>query len=92
MDDEKVLSPGGLRHSDEAVRHKMLDALGDLALAGAPIVGLYEGHKAGHAMTNALLRALFATPSAYRMRHCDDILAQNLPGAGVEQDEIPLHY
>ncbi len=92
VDDEKVLSPGGLRHRDEAVRHKMLDALGDLALAGAPIVGHYEGHKAGHAMTNALLRELFATPSAYRVRLCDDALAQNLPGAGVEQDEIPALY
>ncbi len=92
VDDEKVLSPGGLRHRDEAVRHKMLDALGDLALAGAPIVGHYEGHKAGHAMTNALLRELFATPTAYRVRRCDDVLAQNLPGAGVEQDEIPALY
>ncbi|WP_299924038.1 UDP-3-O-acyl-N-acetylglucosamine deacetylase [uncultured Pelagimonas sp.] len=92
VDDEKVLSPGGLRHRDEAVRHKMLDALGDLALAGAPIVGHYEGHKAGHAMTNALLRELFATPTAYRVRACDSVLAQNLPGAGVEQDEIPALY
>jgi UDP-3-O-[3-hydroxymyristoyl] N-acetylglucosamine deacetylase len=84
-----VLSPGGLRHADEAVRHKMLDALGDLALAGAPILGHYEGHKAGHALTNALLRALFAAPDAYRVVLCDPDLAAQLPGAGVERHEIP---
>jgi UDP-3-O-[3-hydroxymyristoyl] N-acetylglucosamine deacetylase len=49
-----VLSPGGLRHKDEAVRHKMLDALGDLSLAGAPILGRYTGYRAGHAITNRL--------------------------------------
>ncbi|MBT8475435.1 MAG: UDP-3-O-acyl-N-acetylglucosamine deacetylase, partial [Alphaproteobacteria bacterium] len=60
VDGARILTPGGLRHSDEAVRHKMLDALGDLALAGAPLLGRYSGHRAGHAMTNALLRTLFA--------------------------------
>lgn len=89
VDGDKVLSPGGFRRVDEAVRHKMLDALGDLALAGAPIIGLYEGHKAGHAMTNALLHALFARPDAWRMVTCDAAMAATLPGAGVERDEIP---
>ena len=89
VDGDKVLSPGGLRHDDEAVRHKMLDALGDLYTAGAPIIGHYEGHKAGHAMTNMLLRELFSTPDAYRITLCDDGLAARLPGAGVERDEIP---
>ena len=89
VDGDKVLSPGGLRHEDEAVRHKMLDALGDLYTAGAPIIGHYEGHKAGHAMTNMLLRELFSTPDAYRITLCDDGLAARLPGAGVERDEIP---
>lgn len=92
VDGDKVLSPGGLRHWDEAVRHKMLDALGDLALAGAPIVGRYEGHKAGHAMTNALLHELFANKSAYRIVSCDAVLAQKLPGAGVERNEIPAFH
>jgi UDP-3-O-[3-hydroxymyristoyl] N-acetylglucosamine deacetylase len=63
FDGDKVLSPGGLRHADEPVRHKMLDALGDLALAGGPILGRYTGVRAGHALTNRLLRALFADPS-----------------------------
>lgn len=89
VDGERVLTPGGLRHADEAVRHKMLDALGDLALAGAPILGHYEGHKAGHAMTNALLRELFSNPDAFRMVDCSAQLAQCLPGAGVHAREIP---
>jgi UDP-3-O-[3-hydroxymyristoyl] N-acetylglucosamine deacetylase len=89
VDGDRVLSPGGLRHADEAVRHKMLDALGDLALAGSPLLGHYEGHKAGHALTNALLHALFARPESYRVVSCDAALAAHLPGAGVERHEIP---
>ncbi|MCT4553397.1 MAG: UDP-3-O-acyl-N-acetylglucosamine deacetylase [Pelagimonas sp.] len=89
VDGADVLSPGGLRHADEAVRHKMLDALGDLFLAGAPILGHYEGHKAGHAMTNALLREVFANRDAFRIVLCDDRLAARLPGAGVKRTEIP---
>ncbi len=83
VDGDKILSPGGLRHADEAVRHKMLDALGDLFTAGAPILGRYVGVKAGHAMTNQLLCALFANPQAWRMRACDATLAARLPGVGV---------
>ncbi|WP_417719934.1 UDP-3-O-acyl-N-acetylglucosamine deacetylase [Salipiger sp.] len=89
VDGDKVLSPGGLRHADEAVRHKMLDALGDLYTAGQPIIGHYEGHKAGHAITNMLLHELFATPEAYRLTLCDDAMTESLPGSGVERDEIP---
>ncbi len=66
VDGARVLNRGGLRFADEFVRHKMLDAVGDLALAGAPIIGRYEGYKAGHEMTNRLLRALFRRASAYR--------------------------
>ena len=89
VDGETVLSPGGLRHHDEAVRHKMLDALGDLALAGTPIFGRYYGRRAGHALTNKLLRALFAQPDAYRMVVCDDRAALRLPGVGVRHADIP---
>jgi UDP-3-O-[3-hydroxymyristoyl] N-acetylglucosamine deacetylase len=89
VDGAQVLSPGGLRHSDEAVRHKMLDALGDLALAGMPILGHYEGFKAGHAMTNALLRELFANPECFEIVTCDAAVASQLPGAGVTLDEMP---
>ncbi len=65
IDRGRVLNSEGLRHADEFVRHKMLDAIGDLALAGAPIVARYEGERAGHEMTNLLLRALFADRSAW---------------------------
>lgn len=65
VDRGRVLNPEGLRRPDEFVRHKMLDAVGDLALAGAPIVGRFEAHRGGHEMTNRLLRALFARPDAW---------------------------
>lgn len=85
VDGNKVVTPGGMRHDDEPVRHKMLDALGDLALAGAPVLGRYVGQRAGHAMTNRLLRALFADPSAYEMVECDMAMAARLPGAGLKR-------
>jgi UDP-3-O-[3-hydroxymyristoyl] N-acetylglucosamine deacetylase len=65
IDNGRVLNPEGLRHPDEFVRHKMLDAVGDLALAGAPIIGRYTGIKAGHEMSNLLLRKLFSCPEAW---------------------------
>ena len=89
VDGGSVLSPGGLRYSDEAVRHKMLDALGDLALAGVPIFGKYSGSRAGHALTNKLLRALFAHPGAFRMVVCDDVATLRLPGVGVSHADMP---
>ncbi|PRY95569.1 UDP-3-O-[3-hydroxymyristoyl] N-acetylglucosamine deacetylase [Hasllibacter halocynthiae] len=89
VDGANVLSPGGLRRRDEAVRHKMLDAFGDLALAGMPILGRYVGHRAGHALTNQLLRALFADPSAYHVVACDEACAQALPGAHVVPADLP---
>ncbi|WP_085863478.1 UDP-3-O-acyl-N-acetylglucosamine deacetylase [Pseudooctadecabacter jejudonensis] len=89
VDGSAVLSPGGLRHSDEAVRHKMLDALGDLYTAGAPIVGRYTGHKAGHAVTNALLRALFEDPDAWGWAEADAATAARLPGVGVRMSDLP---
>ena len=89
FDGDRVTSPGGLRHADEPVRHKMLDALGDLALAGAPIIGHYIGTRAGHTLTNQLLRKVFATPDAVRMVTCDAATARRLPGYGLVWDEIP---
>ena len=91
VDGDSVLSPSGLRHDDEAVRHKMLDALGDLALAGAPLLARYTGHRAGHALTNKLLRKLFATPGAYRMVACDKSMASRLPGVGVHRKDLPIN-
>ena len=88
VDGDKVLTPGGLRHTDEAVRHKMLDALGDLYTAGAPILGRYTGTRAGHAMTNKLLHALFAQPDAWRWVDCDVKIAARLPGVGVSVADL----
>lgn len=89
VDGAEVLSPGGLRHNDEAVRHKMLDALGDLALAGAPILGHYVGNRAGHSLTNTLLRALFDTPGAVELVTCTPEMVADLPGQGLVWAEIP---
>lgn len=89
VDGDKVLSPGGLRHRDEPVRHKMLDALGDLALAGAPILGHYTGHRAGHSMTNMLLHSLFNTPGAFRLVEVAGLDAARLPGVGVVPQDMP---
>ncbi len=89
VDGDTILSPGGLRYKDEAVRHKMLDALGDLALAGCPIVGRYIGNRAGHALTNKLLRALFNDPTSYRVVDCTPAMARRLPGVGVHSADIP---
>ena len=83
VEGDAVLNPGGLRRSDEFVRHKMLDALGDLALAGMPLIGAYRGVKAGHGATNRLLRKLFATPGAWEIVTLDADAARHLPGAGV---------
>jgi UDP-3-O-[3-hydroxymyristoyl] N-acetylglucosamine deacetylase len=90
VDGARVLSPGGFRHPDEAVRHKMLDAVGDLALAGAPILGRFIGERSGHALTNALLRALFARPESYRMVVCDIATSARLPGVGLRSSDRVL--
>ncbi len=66
VDGPLVLNPAGLRRPDEFVRHKLLDVVGDLALAGAPIRGRFRGARSGHALNNRLLRALFADASAWR--------------------------
>lgn len=89
FDGDAVLSPGGLRHTDEPVRHKMLDAFGDLALAGAPLLGHYTGICAGHSLTNSLLHKLFTTPGAVRMINCDAAMAARLPGYGLIRNEVP---
>ncbi|HEY5071532.1 MAG TPA: UDP-3-O-acyl-N-acetylglucosamine deacetylase [Caulobacteraceae bacterium] len=76
IEHDRVLNPGGLRRPDEFVRHKALDAIGDLHLLGAPILGRYEGRYAGHALNNALARALLADPSAWRFAYPSEALAR----------------
>jgi UDP-3-O-[3-hydroxymyristoyl] N-acetylglucosamine deacetylase len=67
IDDGRLLNPEGLRRPDEFVRHKALDAVGDLYVLGAPIIGRFEGVKAGHALNNQVARALLRRPDAYRV-------------------------
>ena len=67
LDEHRILNNEELRYDDEFVRHKILDAIGDLYLAGHPIVGAYVAEKSGHAMNNALLRAMFADPTSYEV-------------------------
>jgi UDP-3-O-[3-hydroxymyristoyl] N-acetylglucosamine deacetylase len=66
VDQARVLNPAGLRVPDEFVRHKLLDAVGDLALAGAALRGRFIAHRSGHTLNNRLLRALFADRAAWR--------------------------
>jgi len=65
VDRARVLNPAGLRAPDEFVRHKLLDAVGDMALAGAPLRGRFVAHRSGHTLNNRLLRALFADRTAW---------------------------
>jgi UDP-3-O-[3-hydroxymyristoyl] N-acetylglucosamine deacetylase len=67
VDGDRVLNPETMHRPDDFVRHKALDALGDLALAGHPILGRYEASCSGHALNNALVRALLGRPQAWRM-------------------------
>ena len=76
VDDGVVLNPEGLRHPDEFVRHKVVDAIGDLYLLGAPIIGRFEGRFTGHALNNALVRAVLAAPDAWRYISAPERLAR----------------
>ena len=67
MDEYRVLNSDGLRSDDEFVKHKILDAIGDLYLVGHPLLAAYSAHKSGHAMNNALLRALLADRTAWSL-------------------------
>ncbi|QOY62274.1 UDP-3-O-acyl-N-acetylglucosamine deacetylase [Lysobacter sp. H21R4] len=67
LDEFRVLNEDGLRYADEFVRHKILDAIGDLYLAGHAIIGAYEGFKSGHALNNKLVRALLSEQSAWEI-------------------------
>jgi UDP-3-O-[3-hydroxymyristoyl] N-acetylglucosamine deacetylase len=74
IEGDRVLNPEGLRRPDEFVRHKALDAIGDLYVLGAPVIGRFEGLCAGHAINNQLVRALLARPAAWRVRtYADEI-------------------
>jgi UDP-3-O-[3-hydroxymyristoyl] N-acetylglucosamine deacetylase len=78
LDEFRVLNEDGLRYADEFVRHKILDAVGDLYLAGRPIIGAFEGFKSGHALNNKLVRALLAERTAWDEVTFDDPAAAPL--------------
>lgn len=73
LDEHRILNNEELRYEDEFVRHKILDAIGDLYLAGHPIIGSYVAEKSGHGLNNLLLRKLFSQPDAYEIVSFDDI-------------------
>jgi UDP-3-O-[3-hydroxymyristoyl] N-acetylglucosamine deacetylase len=72
IDDYRVLNSDGLRYDDEIAKHKILDAIGDLYIAGMPLLAAYTSYKGGHALNNKLLRALLADPSAYEVVTFED--------------------
>ena len=72
LDDYKVLNAGGLRYDDEFVKHKILDAMGDLYLLGHPLLAHYEARRSGHALNNQLLRALLAQPQCWELVSFED--------------------
>jgi UDP-3-O-[3-hydroxymyristoyl] N-acetylglucosamine deacetylase len=94
IDAGRVVNPGGLRHADEFIRHKLLDVVGDLALAGGPILGEYIAHQPGHALTAALLRKLFTTEDAWTLRRAgrpvNEVMRQPF-GAGVIAGQLVTH-
>jgi UDP-3-O-[3-hydroxymyristoyl] N-acetylglucosamine deacetylase len=65
MDEYRVINPDGLRFEDEFVKHKVLDAIGDLYLLGHPLIGAFSGYKSGHALNNALVRAMLADETSW---------------------------
>lgn len=83
VDGNTVLNPDGLRHDDEFIRHKLLDAIGDLYLAGGIILGAYHAECGGHAMNNAILRALFANEANWTIE-------EMMPVPAVYQNAAPL--
>ena len=72
VDDYRVLNADGLRYDDEFVKHKILDAIGDLYIAGQPLLAAYTAYKSGHALNNKLLRELLADPTACEIVTFDD--------------------
>lgn len=71
MDEYRILNEEGLRYEDEFVKHKILDAVGDLYLLGHSLIGAFYGYKSGHELNNALLKKLLANQTAWEMVHCD---------------------
>lgn len=82
--EDRILNPGGLRYEDEFVRHKLLDAIGDLALCGLPIYGRFRSYRGGHALNALVLHGLFASEANYEI-----VSAEDLPLAFDALDDMP---
>jgi UDP-3-O-[3-hydroxymyristoyl] N-acetylglucosamine deacetylase len=82
--EDRILNPGGLRYEDEFVRHKLLDAIGDLALGGLPIYGRFRSYRGGHALNALVLAGLFASDANYEI-----VSAEDLPLAFDALDDMP---
>ncbi len=87
IDGDRVMNAGGLRYADEPVRHKLLDAVGDLYLAGGPLIGHFRGYRSGHALTRRLLVELFSDPHAW----CETTIAATAEFAAPGWQN-PLHF
>ena len=86
MDEYHILNAYGLRYEDEFVRHKILDAIGDLYNIGMPMLASYTAHKSGHALNNQLIRALLAQPEAFEVVSFED--QNKAPADMVEQSNL----
>jgi UDP-3-O-[3-hydroxymyristoyl] N-acetylglucosamine deacetylase len=87
--EDRILYPGGLRYEDEFVRHKLLDAVGDLALCGLPIYGRFRSYKGGHALNALVLHGLFASEANYEIVYAEDLpLGQDSLGEMPEGVEV----
>ncbi|WMW79963.1 UDP-3-O-acyl-N-acetylglucosamine deacetylase [Undibacterium cyanobacteriorum] len=90
MDEYRILNADGLRFDDEFVRHKILDAIGDLYLIGHPFLASYTAHKSGHGLNNQLLRVLLSQPDAYEIVSFDEINKAPVSYADIDQREWAL--
>lgn len=89
VDDSKILNEDGLRYADEFVKHKILDAIGDLYLLGYSLIGSFVGHKSGHALNNKLLRTLLAETDAWEMVSYENEADAPISFMRAAQSEIP---
>ena len=88
MDEFRILNAGGLRYQNEFVRHKILDAMGDLYLIGHPLLASYTAHKSGHGLNNKLLRRLLAEPDAYEIVNFDSASAPAAYSRQIDEEWV----
>lgn len=91
MDEYRILNADGLRFDDEFVRHKILDAIGDLYLIGHPFLASYTAHKSGHGLNNQLLRVLLSQPDAYEIVSFDEVAKAPISYSHLDQREWALN-